>query len=150
MTKYLSRVDTLRLLGRVGFTRLQGRLTIARKRNLGWDVGNPVPYLKDDIPGGGGEGSTQEVLELGCDLGTTHHLHQMPLMSCIFEGKSLCPQGRVPTRGCRILLSVVDMQLGEEVYQYTGPVPDEPDLRSFATAPRPTLLATWAINPLSL
>ena len=86
MTKYLGRADTLRLLGRVGFTRLQGRPTIAPKRNLGWDVGNPVPYLKDDIPGGGGEGSTQEVLELGCDLGTTYHLHQMPLMSCTFEG----------------------------------------------------------------
>ena len=149
MTKYLGRADTLRLLGRVGFTRLQGRPTVAPKRNLGWDVGNPVPYLKDDIPGGGGEGSTKEVLELGYDLGTTHHLHQMPLMSCIFEGESLCPNGRVPTRGSRILLSVVDMLQGTEVYHYQNPVPDEPDLRSFCRDARPLLLVTWGLNHIS-
>ena len=149
MTKYLGRADTFRLLGRVGFTRLQGRPIIAPKRNLGWDVGNPVPYFKDDIPGGGGQGSTQEVLELGNDLGTTHLVHQMPMMSCIFEGKSLSPSGRVPTRGSRILLSVVDMLQGIDVYQYKNPVPDEPDLRDLCCDHRPLLLATWGINPIT-
>ena len=77
------------------------------------------------------------------------YLHVMPLKSCILEGRSLNPQGKLPTRGGRILLWVEDLNAGNTMYSYSGPVLDEPNLIDMTTNdPRPLLLATWAENSM--
>ena len=150
MTKYKGRLDTLRLLGRIGFVSLPGRPTTAPKRTTTWDVSMPVPPPRED------KGTTLPTDTNSCEptgcIGTTpiKMVQDMQLHSCVLEGRSLSTEGQLPHRGSRLLVWVQNINTGDTCYQYNGPVADEPDLRQFvSTDPRPHLLATWAINTLS-
>ena len=150
MTKYKGRLDTLRLLGRIGFVSLPGRPTTAPKRTTSWDVSKPVAPPRED------KGTTTPIDTDSCEptgcIGTTPitMVQDMHLRSCVFEGRSLSTEGCIPHRGSRILVWVQDLNTGETLYDYTGPVADEPDLRTLTLHdPRPHLLTTWAINSLN-
>ena len=129
MTKYKGRLDTLRLLSRIGFISLSGRPSAAPQRTTSWDVGKPVKPPREDQPI-----ATDSCEPTGC-IGTTPltMLQDMRLQSCVMEGRSLTCEGKVPHRGSRILVWVQNLNTGSTEYEYTNPVPDEPDLRSFVS-----------------
>ena len=142
MTKYKGRLDTLRLLSRIGFISLSGRPSAAPQRTTSWDVGKPVKPPRENQPI-----ATDSCEQTGC-IGTTPltMLQDMTLQSCVMEGRSLTCEGKVPHRGSRILVWVHNLVTGEDEYRYSGPVPDEPDLTQYMhNEPRPHLLTTWAV-----
>ena len=150
MTKYKGRSDTLRLLSRIGFTRLAGRPESAPKRTTTWDVGQPISPPRED------PNEMDQLDTNSCDTITGDDSHQsilqsMMLHSTRLEGKLLCSDQQVPHRGSRILMSVQDLHTGDEVFKYRGPIPDEPDLFSLVDSKdsRPLFLVTWAINILN-
>ena len=113
MTKYKGREDTPRLLGRIGFQKLSGRPQAAPKRTTSWDIGRPIPPPRE-----------VNVDTNSCEIAhpvdlIQDYLHIMPFKTCILEGRSLNPEGRLPTRGCRILLWVEDLNAGKTLYSYS-------------------------------
>ena len=71
------------------------------------------------------------------------------MVSVVFEGDSLYPSGPLPSIENRSLLSLLDLNTGEWLYDsYTRPTRLEPDFRTLLdpTTIRPMLLATWIVT----
>ena len=145
MTKYKTRSEIFRQISLMGFRALGGRPKVSPSRSPTWSISQPVT-----VPGKGE--ACCEIHEVGVSDGSCC-LSGLDLsgsmVSVFFEGNSLCPNGPLPNIENRTLLSLLDLNTGEWLYdRHTMPSRLEPDFRTMidpATI-RPMLLATWTVD----
>ena len=144
MTKYKSRQDLLRQTAMMGFRQIPGRPSISPMRTSGWTVDKPVSAPAQtrgnvDVDHCGDlhllGGGSLTVVE-------TNSLH-----TTFLEGRRLCSEFPLPPRSDRLLLSVLDMNSGEWVYDGWNGDGTEPNLLDLVKDDhaRPWLLSTWVI-----
>ena len=144
MTKVKSRNEILKFLQLMGFVEGAGRPTIAPIRTQ-WTISSPVI-----CPSGGGD-----IVEGKGDDVDSNYFHSDPsnaiYTTYILEGKDLITDRSLPHPGDRVLCSILDLNLGEWIYEQpslpqhtTGTT--EPDIASLITNHRPYLMTTWRLH----
>ena len=108
MTKGKSRLDTLRLVGLIGFVTLPGRPGTAPLRASKWDISKPVAPPRvvgnDLIDTGMCEVGYDS--DDGIDACRSGILHHMELSSYLVEGRNLHAGRAFPSKSNRILYSI--------------------------------------------
>ena len=144
MTKVKGRDDLLRLVALMGFGVLPGRAQVAPLRTTGWDVSQVIsaprttPTTLDYL----------HVQGVDSELDRSGIIHHLPSVCYLLEGRRLTPTKPLPSTPQRILHSVYDINLGEEVYNcHNHDAESEPDLHAMvADQSQPFLMVHWLLT----